>query len=225
MFHQLGEQMRIALRSIAPFVTKITVTVRQNSSAVDGVFTSTSTAFRQCLVNPFPFSKSREEFDILRSRSGVPTASTAPPTMLRVRGFVRIAHQRCHIARQCCHQVRGRRRSAFPGCWPAGSRVSMSSSVALCTLTVWLVFGAAFVAHHGCLKFGSAPVATEQNAIIVDRFRNLRFICVYQVQLEGTLAKTSCLHLSIGSLEQWGVLTVGMQHGSRPGPYRRSRCS
>ena len=42
MFHQLGKQMRMALRSFAPFVTKITVIVRQNSSAVDGVFTSTS---------------------------------------------------------------------------------------------------------------------------------------------------------------------------------------
>ena len=71
MFHQLGEQMRMALRSTAPFVTKITVIVRQNFPAVDGVFTSTSTGFKQCLVNPFPFSKSREEFQILRGRSGV----------------------------------------------------------------------------------------------------------------------------------------------------------
>ena len=58
MFHQLGEQMRMALRSIAPFVTKITVIVRQNFPADDGVFTSTSTGFKQCLVNPFPFTKS-----------------------------------------------------------------------------------------------------------------------------------------------------------------------
>ena len=68
MFHQPGEQMRMALRSIAPFVTKITVIVRQNFPAVDGVFTSTSTGFKQCLVNPLPFSKSREEFEILRNR-------------------------------------------------------------------------------------------------------------------------------------------------------------
>ena len=68
MFHQLGEQMRMALRSIASFVTKITVIVRQNFPAVDGVFTSTSTGFKQCLVKPFPFSKSREEFEILRNR-------------------------------------------------------------------------------------------------------------------------------------------------------------
>ena len=95
--------MRMALRSIAPFVTKITVIVRQNSPAVDGVFTSTSTGSKQCLVNPFPFSKSREEFEILRNRSGVPAASSAPPTMLRVRGFARIAQRCCHIARQCCH--------------------------------------------------------------------------------------------------------------------------
>ena len=53
MFHQFGEQMRMALRSIAPFVTKITVIVRQNFPAVDGVFTSTLTGFKQCLVNPF----------------------------------------------------------------------------------------------------------------------------------------------------------------------------
>ena len=58
MFHQLREQIRIALRSIAPFVTKITVIVRQNFPADDGVFTSTSTGFKQCLVNPFP-SRSR----------------------------------------------------------------------------------------------------------------------------------------------------------------------
>lgn len=68
MFHQLGEQMRMALRSFASFVTKITVIVRQNFPADDGVFTSTSTGFKQCLVKPFPFSKSREEFEILRNR-------------------------------------------------------------------------------------------------------------------------------------------------------------
>ena len=55
-------------------------------------------------------------------------------------------------------------------------------------------FGAAFVAHHGSLNFGGTPLATEQKAITVDRFRNLRFICVYPVQLEGTLAKKTCLH-------------------------------
>ena len=103
MFHQLGEQTRIASRSIAPFVTKITVIVRQNFPADNGVFTSTSTGFKQCLVNPFPFTKSREEFEILRGRSGVRTASTAPPTMLRVHGFARIAHRCYHIAPQCCH--------------------------------------------------------------------------------------------------------------------------
>ena len=73
--------------------------------------------------------------------------------------------------------------------WVLG--VSMSSSVALCLLAVWLVFGAAFVAHHVArLNFGGTPLATEQQAITVDRFRNLRFICVYQVQLEGTLSST-----------------------------------
>ena len=55
-------------------------------------------------------------------------------------------------------------------------------------------FGSAFVAHHGSFNFGCIPLATEQKAITVDRFRNLRFICVYPVQLEGTLAKKTCLH-------------------------------
>ena len=135
MFHQLGEQMRMVLRSTAPFVTKITVIVRQNFTADDGVFTSTSTGFKQCLVNPFPFSKSREEFEILRNRSGVRTASTALPTMLRVHGF-------CTY----CSPMLSHRSSMLPpgpwtvpGFWPAGLRVSMSSSVALCILMVWFV--------------------------------------------------------------------------------------
>ena len=71
-------------------------------------------------------------------------------------------------------------------------------------------FGATFVPHHGSLNFGGTPFATEQKAITVDLFRKLRFICVYPVG--GYSIEEDLPALSIGSLEQGGVLMVGMQH-------------
>ena len=94
--------------------------------------------------------------------------------------------------------------------WVLASRFTSFNVIERCTVQVDGVvgFGAAFVAHHGSLSFGGTPLATDQKAITVDRFRNLRFICVYPVQLEGTLAKTSCLHCRLARC----VLMVGMQH-------------
>ena len=129
-------------------------------------------------------------------------------------------HAPCPWFCPCCSPMLSHRSSMLPlGPWTAEVGISwvlasrftsfnviVSSSVALCMLTVWLVFGAAFV-PEGSLNFGGTFLATEHKAIKDDRSRNLRFICVYQVQLESTLEKTSCLHCR---LARW---KKGCPHG------------